>query len=215
MIGQRRGLRASMPPGWRSAPRGNRSRLIAFAAAALVALLLIYFVAGWLFGGGGCDLYCRAGDDIGSLIVTGSLIGNSNPDGDSPVIIAARGQHTVLPGATSDLAIGRIAIGGRVEFAIILAGYDTRLVPRNADAQIGAVTVGGDWIASTIVAGVVDGGNGFGNSLDAKIGLGTDTLGIVSKIASITIGGLALGTPSSISSTDSSNAGPSSECRRV
>jgi hypothetical protein len=145
----------------------------------------------------------RAGDDIGFLTVTGSLIGNSNPDGDSPVIISARGKHTVVAGATSDLAIGRVTIGGRVEFAKILAGYDTGLAPKNTDAQIGAVTIGGDWIASSIVAGVVDGGNGFGNSLDAKITGGTDTPGIVSKIGSITIGGLALGTPNSLNSSDS------------
>ncbi|HJZ90439.1 MAG TPA: hypothetical protein VKE40_06170, partial [Gemmataceae bacterium] len=75
----------------------------------------------------------------------------------------------------------------------------------NADAQIGAVTVGGDWVASTIVAGVMDGNNGFGNSRDTKIvGSGaTDRPEIVSKIASISIGGLALGTPNSVNAADS------------
>ena len=47
---------------------------------------------------------------------------------------------------------------GRLELAQILAGYDTSLTPANADAQIGPVTVGGDWIASSITAGVVAGG---------------------------------------------------------
>ena len=144
----------------------------------------------------------RAADDIGSLTVTGSIIGNSNPNGNSPVIISARGRHTVPPGATSDLAIGRISVGGRVEYVQFLAGYDTNLTPVNADAQIGPVTVGKDWVASDLVAGVEDAAqNGFGNSDDGKIS-GTDSAGIVSKIASITIGGVALGTPISVNAAD-------------
>src|SRR5439155_13446434 len=62
----------------------------------------------------------------------------------------------------------------------------------NPNAQIGSVTVRGDWIASSIVAGVNDGGDGFGNANDVKVG-GTDTA-VVSKIGSIVIGGQALGT---------------------
>jgi hypothetical protein len=137
----------------------------------------------------------RAANDIGSFTVKGSLIGNTNANGDSPVIISARGQ--AVPGATTDLAIGKLTIGRRVENARILAGYDTLLTPKNADAQIGAVTVGGDWAGSSIAAGAVDGGNGFGNANDAKIsGAGTtDSAGIVSKIGSIAIKGLVYGTP--------------------
>jgi hypothetical protein len=144
----------------------------------------------------------RAGNDIGSLIVKGSVIGNTNADGDTPVIISARGQ--AVPGVTTDVAIGKVTIGGRVENARILAGYNVFLAPKNADAQIGAVTVGGDWVASSIAAGVVDGGNGFGNVNDALIsGAGTtDTAGITSKIGSLTIKGQTLGTPNSVSGSD-------------
>src|SRR5205823_11370511 len=117
----------------------------------------------------------RAGNDIGSLTVGGSLIGNAGdgtPANLSPVIISARGQ--VLQRFGTDVAMGKITIGGNVEFGQILAGYDIGLIPKNADAQIGAVIVGGDWIASSLAAGVVDGGNGFGNSKNAKIsGAGT------------------------------------------
>jgi hypothetical protein len=134
----------------------------------------------------------RAADDTGSLTVRGSLIGNSNPDGDSPVIISARGQ--AAPGATTDVAIGKISIGKYVENARILAGYSIGLSPVNGDAQIGAVTVGGDWVASTIVAGVHDGADDlFGTVDDAVIAGGTP--GIVSRITSIKIGGAAYGTP--------------------
>jgi hypothetical protein len=73
---------------------------------------------------------------------------------------------------------------------------------KNGDAQIGAMTVGGDWVASSLVAGVDAGGDGlFGTSDDVKGGI-TDTPGIVSKITSVTIGGLALGAPNSTNPSD-------------
>ena len=155
----------------------------------------------------------RAANDIGSLTVKGSLIGHGNTGtGASPVVISARGQ--AVPGATTDLAIGKISIGGRVEFANILAGYDIDLNALNGDAQIGAVKVGGDWAASNLVAGAKNlgadnaaGGSGanadnvnFGDSHDVSIGPGS--LGIIATIASITIKGQVFGTPNSFSTTD-------------
>jgi hypothetical protein len=131
----------------------------------------------------------RAVHDIGSLTVKGSLIGSvaTNP---LDVIISAGGQ--VATSTTKDLAIGKIAIGGRVERAEILAGYQALgLVPIDGDAQIGPVTVGGDWIASDLVAGVKDGGApGFGDAGDTS---GPGATGIA-KIASIVIGGQIQGT---------------------
>ncbi len=150
----------------------------------------------------------RAGDDIGSLAVKGSLIGNVG-DGTfgnaSPVVITARGQ--AVQGASTDVAIGKITVGGRVEFARILAGYNSGLGASSGDAQIGAVSVGGDWVASNLVAGVFNGTSGnmnFGNSNDGKISGGsfTDAPGIISKIASITIKGAVFGTPAAFSIFD-------------
>src|SRR5262249_20258637 len=69
--------------------------------------------------------------------------------------------------------------------------------PLNADAQIGPVTVVGDWVASNLVAGVVEGdADGFGDADDARIsGPGTtDNPNILSKIASVSIGGVVVGT---------------------
>jgi hypothetical protein len=104
------------------------------------------------------------------------------------------------PGAKSDAAIGKISVGGRIERAIINAGVDTGLIGKNADAQIGPVIVGGDWISSSLVAGVQAGANAvFGDSDDAKIdelaATGSpDSPAIVSKIAKVTIKGMAIGT---------------------
>src|SRR4029450_6295949 len=93
-------------------------------------------------------------------------------------------------------AIGKLRVGGQVEFADIRAGWDTGNNPVNADAQIGSVVVGGDWIASSLSAGIEPGGDGeFGTGDDGKITGGTNVTGVVSKIGSIGIGGQGLGTP--------------------
>lgn len=137
----------------------------------------------------------RAADEIGSIVVKGNVIGNFHANGDSPVIITARGQD--VQGATTDVAIGRITIGGDVESARILAGYDPLVIAVNADAQIGAVKIGGAWTASSLVAGAEDvGADGFGNFFDTAIAGGNAN--IVSRIASITIGKLAIGTPEAL-----------------
>jgi hypothetical protein len=136
----------------------------------------------------------RSENDIGPITIKGSLIGNI----DSAVLITGRGQTS--PTATTDIAIKSLTVGGRVEFASILAGYSTADLPLgvNADAQIGRVVVGGDWIASNLVAGVQDNtdpdlDSRFGDGDDQKITGGTDT-SVVSRIASVLIKGTALGT---------------------
>jgi hypothetical protein len=148
----------------------------------------------------------RAAADIGAIIVKGSLIGNVT----NPVYISARGQPT-----TTHLAIKSISVGGSVEFGRILAGFDVSSTGidgnggQNADAQIGAVVVGGDWIRSSILAGVNDHDNdgngiadGTGDADDTKLLVATDSPSIVSRIASITIKGTARGTPASDNSVD-------------
>jgi hypothetical protein len=138
----------------------------------------------------------RVFQDIGSITVKGSLIGNFNQH----VLITAGGQST--PDGTSDVVLKSLTVGGRVEFAEILAGYDDLPTPSglNADAQIGKVVVG-DWIASSLVAGVQDDADPlrddhFGESRvdsdDIKIAGGSDA--IASKIASIVIKNAAFGT---------------------
>jgi hypothetical protein len=131
----------------------------------------------------------RAGKDLGSLTVKGSLVGHVSANGSSPIVISAFGPE--IPTPTSNVAIGKISIGGTVENASILAGYDTGLAPLNGQAQIGAVTVSRDWIASNLVAGARDtGAAGFGDTGDTIVGGGVS----IAKIASIVIGGVVTGT---------------------
>ncbi len=132
----------------------------------------------------------RVDDDIGTVLIKGSIVGNST----NSAILSARGK--AVPTATTDVAIGKLTVLGRVEFAHILAGVDVNGVALNADAQIGAVSVGGDWIASSIAAGAVSGNGFFGDTDDAKMsgpGVKDDSL-VFSKITSLTIGGQVMGT---------------------
>jgi hypothetical protein len=130
-----------------------------------------------------------ADDDLGRVTIKGSLIGNES----NPALIMA------------NVTIKSLTVGGRVEWANILADYRALLTggplsppaADNADAQIGAVTVGGDWIASNLVAGVQDDDDGllddhFGDGDDQPIAGGVPE--IISKIARVVIKGHAFGT---------------------
>src|SRR5258708_25997463 len=64
----------------------------------------------------------------------------------------------------------------------------------NADAQIGAVVVGGDWIASNLVAGIDPGLDGkFGTLDDGLINFGQQNPAITASIASVLILGQVFG----------------------
>ena len=68
------------------------------------------------------------------------------------------------------------------------------------------MSVGGDWIASNLVAGAYNPNSGNGNFGDAphdlKIPSASDNANIISKIASVVIGGQVLGTLPSVSAAD-------------
>lgn len=103
-----------------------------------------------------------------------------------------------MPTNTSDLAIKSLSVVGRVEFAQILAGVGVTGVAMNADAQVGPVTVGGDWIASTIAAGVAPGTDGYyGTDDDEKFtGVMKDVAGLFSRLVSVAIASQIVGTES-------------------
>lgn len=134
----------------------------------------------------------RSGNDIGSLTVRGSIIGNSL----NPVLIFAKGDTTA---DARDLALGRITVLGRVEHARILAGWELAgMTAIDGNASIGVVSVSGDWIASDLVAGIQDDATSalndtFGDADDIVIpGFSADSL--IAGIASITIKGRVIGT---------------------
>jgi len=122
------------------------------------------------------------GGIIGQVKIGGSIVGAT---------ISALGQAT--PKSPNDLAIAGLTVGEDLEFANIFAGYSfdgTNFNPTSADAQIGNVSVGGDWIASNLLAGAKPTGSGQFE----KITGGTDNAAITSSIASIAIAGEVMGT---------------------
>jgi len=123
----------------------------------------------------------RAGITIASVQINGNLVGTTT-------------QNAIIDAGS---AIGAILIGGRVDHAQILAGYTTdpdtgALSAANGAAQIGKLTVDGDWIAGTVMAGTAVGADTLpGTSDDIPIaGAGSGK----GAISSITIFGQVFGT---------------------
>lgn len=138
--------------------------------------------------------------DLGALTVNGSMSGTAA----NPLVLMAGGVSTPVKGA--DVVLGKLTVKGSVDQVRIHAGFgsapfSTTVTGRNPDAQIGSVMVTGDWIASSISAGVQGDATAtlnasFGDADDRKIQGGgvTDDANINSKIASIVIKGQAFGT---------------------
>jgi hypothetical protein len=125
---------------------------------------------------------------IGKLVVKGSIAGPS----DNPIRVTAYGALTPA-NQSAAVAIGSIAVGGSVTNAFIGAGYFL-FTSANGDAAIGTIKIGGELIASTIAAGIASTNNTLGDFDDA-VEANNNTLGIVARIASISVGGPISGTP--------------------
>jgi len=153
-------------------------------------------------GAGGLDTSgaIRSTISIGNLAI-GSIVGNAT----NPAIISAVGQASLISNATTDVAIKTLTIKGNTTYGDILAGYNTdtqnstQLLGTgvNADAQIGTVTIGGNYEATNIIAGVGPGATGFGTASSAALsGPGVSDLPtIISKISKVIIEGTVVPTP--------------------
>ncbi len=124
-----------------------------------------------------------------------SIAGNLTGTAANPARIFVKGDRTDIGADPNDLLIGKLTVGGNVQFAQILAGFAALNVLQNSDAQIGAVKIGGDWIASDLSASIQTGaGNRFGDANDIFVAALNDLAAKQSRIASITIGGRVRGT---------------------
>ena len=142
-------------------------------------------IAGSLVGGAGSSGGLQSLGHLGAVAIGGSVRGDGAAD---PVLIYATGEA----GKTSGIA--SLTVHGSVSKAVIAAGGGIGAL-LNPDAGIGAVSIGGDFQASSIVAGVRNlvGFTHFGDGNDSSQDPAPDA--ILSKIASVTVGGLAIGTP--------------------
>ncbi len=136
-------------------------------------------------GGSARDFRLFAGTQIGAVKIGGDL--------ESGFFFAG---GILNPTAKQAVAIKSVSIGGDIVNGHIVAGWSDFSSPVNADVQVGAVKVKGDWITSRLLAGVTQGtDNSFGTADDALIGGGGNAT--IAKIASLTIGGQAYGSTDS------------------
>ena len=129
-----------------------------------------------------------AGGNIGVVKVVNSI---TSDDINSPSVIAARGRLNPSNAAAA-VAINVFTVRGDVTNAEILIGYDSSFAAVNPDAGLGKLTVRGNWTASSLTAGIADGGDdGFGRNDIAIPEAVADT--ILARIASIVIVGTVSG----------------------
>lgn len=127
----------------------------------------------------------QAATSVGAVTVKGDIVGLK----DALYTIEGGGA---LTGKTS-VAIKSVKVLGSVENTALLGG----LKANNSHAQIGAITVNGNWTASSVVAGAKTSANVadpifFGNADDTALTGGTSTA--IARIASIVIKGEVHGT---------------------
>lgn len=138
-----------------------------------------------------------SGDMSNSSLVSGGVVrvvklfGKLVSDPDAPTIITALAK--LSPDKSSRAAgINALTVKGDVENARILVGYNVMGEGINPDASIGKVSVGGNWKASSLAAGVLDvGTDGFGLNDTVIPESPADT--ILARITSIVINGTATG----------------------
>jgi hypothetical protein len=166
-------------------------------------------VGGSIVGGAG-DFGGRiyGKDGIGNVTINGDLASGSAPftgqiqtqgpigavkiggdiQGTTPFPVA------IQMGATSDssrIVMKSLSVAGNVEHAQISSVTDP-------DVRIGAVTVGGNWTVSNLVAGAQTGWDLlFGTADDVRTPQAGEPDGVFSRIASITIVGHVIGTATS------------------
>ncbi len=130
---------------------------------------------------------------IGKLSIDGSIIGGSNggiggTNLNNGIVFATSigsaaikgdllSESTFLGAMSSASAfsdsIDSLNIQGTVSGSYIQAGFNLAGVATTADAQIGKVTVGGNWIASSLAAGINPVNSFYGDANDVIIAAAT------------------------------------------
>lgn len=137
--------------------------------------------------------------DAVASIEAGTTLGKVTIGGDMEYSYIFSLGKALPANAAAAVAIAGISVKGRVSDSLIGAGQSSEGA-QNPDAQIGALTVGGDWIRSSAFAG-------SGRGADLRYGTADDAVftpssgfannpAILSKIASVTVKGQIYGTAS-------------------
>lgn len=130
-------------------------------------------------------------ETLGPVRIMGDVIGTVGSGGDRTFAgISAGGQVRIGNGSTRDVAISSVEVGGDMVLGQILGGY-IYYAAINADAQIGHITVEGDWIGSEVRAGVVPSSDAGGYEVVSGVFV-RDRPGVISSIGEILIKGRVL-----------------------
>lgn len=142
--------------------------------------------AGTPFNATNYNMGAIAAQSIGTMVVKGSLIGRS----DMPVFIGGTGNPALTKG--SNLAIKSLTVEGSVSYTDILDGYtrssNSGAVTDGGSAQLGTITILGDFLNSSIATGVSRGMGTFGDGNNTLLDKPTGST-IVASIAKIVING--------------------------
>ncbi len=129
----------------------------------------------------------NAAASVRSLTLKGSLLGNSNQSAFIGVVGAP------APTGMANLVLGNLKITGDVIHGVIAAGFNRASGTQIGDVQIGSVSVGGDWRASSLSAGVLPGTDGYFANNDDTAAAST-VAGFISSVEKIEIKGGLYGT---------------------
>jgi hypothetical protein len=134
-------------------------------------------VGGSLIAGTGLEAGQIRGAGLDSVMLRGSVVGTAD-------------HHAIISLRSLFDSPNNVTVMGEVRFGEII-GFSSDNVVAMGDGQLGVIKIGGDFIASSIAASAQPGPNGYGSG-DVLLPGGDSE--ILATIASITIGGQALGT---------------------
>lgn len=165
-------------------------------------------IGGSVSSGGANGTFTLNANRATSIAIAGDVLGNAQLNAGVFYFGGSAGVVTIggdLRSTTSIPAQALFAVGGGDGFtsfkvkgdvsnAIIGAGLQNFLQGTNADARLGIIEIGGNFIASSIVAGVVRGADGDYGTGDDAVHFSPNGTPEVSTIAAVTIRGQAIGT---------------------
>lgn len=117
---------------------------------------------------------------FGNVRISALHLGTVSIGGDVTGFIGANLPQIYAVGTPDKLAIGTLTIGGSLRYASVVAGLAFDGGPSNADGQIGSIVIKGNLSSATV------------STLNAGAGV-SDNVNIVSRIASLTVGGFITG----------------------
>lgn len=127
---------------------------------------------------------------VDGVLLAGAKMGTVRIGGDLTDSQFVLSGVSIPKTAAAANVLTQLTVGANFEHSRVLAGFSA--FGGNPNVQIGNIRIGGNWVASTVDAGISADADGFYGTADDSVLTGLVTVG--SRIASIVIKGQALGT---------------------